>query len=496
MIRKIIPLLIALPCFAAEVKDDMLRFENGDQLHGTFSGIATGSSVMWKRTDISAPVDFKFSEIRQIVLRGGRPGRSLTSLSHIGLVNGDRIPGTIQDLDDKKVTIGTEFAGTLEFPRDQVGIIAPSPLGGRVLYQGPFDESEWSNISYEYPDGIPEPKKNAKKEDIIPQWNFAGSAWYWQNEKIGSALVRKSGIPDRAIIQFDLAWKNRLSMAIAFHADFARPKLDKDGEDQRKQAAQSGQPASLPGLFGNSYVIHLFANYVRLFRTSYDSEGNPLMEPVQTSNGNMRLGESGNAKIDLRCNRNTGEIVLFIDGEFVAQWSELNLGEGGGEALGYAGKGDGFGFVVQGESSPARISEIVVAEWNGMPDAARSLQVEEADIVLLSNGTDRFSGKITGIHEGKLTLEGRYGDFTFPMKEIAEVRFAKSRLAKKVELADRVKVRFYPIGRISGQALGGDAGSLKLLNPAAGEIDVKLAPATMIEFRSSDSFLDDWETDF
>ena len=494
--RQLFLLLLAAPCLGAEVKSDLLRFGNGDQLHGRFTGMGAGPSVMWKRDDIGDEVKFDAADLRQIVLRGGRPAKALTSLSHIGTINGDRIPGIIRKIDAKQVTIETEFSGMLEFPREKVGLLAPNPLGGRVLYQGPFDASEWLNISAEHPEGLSKKRVNSKPKADFPQWEFSGSAWYWQNKNIGSALVRKSGMPDRAILQFDLAWKNRLSLAIAFHSDFTRP-VGKKAEEQQNQANLAGQPASLPSLFGNSYVIQLYANYVRLFRTSFDKEGVSRMDPVQTANGNMRLGESGNARIELRANRLTGEIVLFIDGEFVIQWSELDLGGNEPGADAYAGKGDGFGFVVQAENSPARISEVVVAEWNGMPDAARSLQIDDADIVLLNNGTDRFAGKVTELNDGKLKLESRYGDFEFPVEDIAEVRFAKSRLAEKQEDASAsLKVRLYPMGCISGQPLGGDEKNLRMINAAAGQINMSLDSAVMLELHSTDSFLDDWDMDF
>jgi hypothetical protein len=144
-----------------------------------------------------------------------------------------------------------------------------------------------------------------------------------------------------------------------------------------------------------------------------------------------------------------------------------------------------------------RISEVVVAEWNGMPDAARSMQVDDEDIVLLSNGTDRFSGKVTGLSDGKLNLEGRYGDFVFPLSEIAEVRFAKSRIAEAPDApSDEIRARLHPLGRISGRPLAGDAGNLRILNGAAGEIDINLSYAVMLEFQKTESFLDDWDAEF
>jgi hypothetical protein len=490
-----IPLLLATSCYGAEIKDDLLNFVNGDQLHGHFNGIAADSSLLWKRDDVGGDVKFKPSELRRVVLRGGDPLNSLRSFSHIGTVNGDRIPGQIRELDDKRVLIDTEYAGVLEFPRDQVGLLAPSPLGGRVLYQGPFDPEQWSMIDIDHPDGIPAPPKEGEKADSIPRWKHAGSAWYWKNNQTGTALARKTGMPERSILKFEIAWKNRLSLAIGFHSDFKRPENMKEDDQEGLALPNGGRSVYLPGIFGNAYVLHLYSNYVMLYRTSFDEAGRARLDRVQTSNSSLRLGDSGKAAVEIRCNRLTGEIILFVDGDFVAQWSELEGVLDGG--IGYAGKGDGFGFVAQSEDTAVRISEVLVAEWNGMPDSARSMQVDDTDIVLLSNGTDRFSGKVTGFHDGMLKLEGRFGDFEFPIAEIAEVRFAKSRLAvPDKEISDQVRLRFHPIGRISGKAVGGDADALRMSNASGGEMDVKLDSAVMLEFRESDSFLDDWDDEF
>ncbi|MGJ8642519.1 MAG: hypothetical protein ACSHX9_03850 [Luteolibacter sp.] len=488
-IRPVIALLISAHLAGAdETRDDMLSFSNGDKLHGNYSGME-GQSVIWKRDDVGGVVKFKTSELRRIVLRGGRPEKSLGGLSHVGTVNGDRIPGVIHEIDENRLLLDTQFGGMIEIPRDKVGLLAPTPLGGRVIYQGPFDEAEWKMIDTDHPEGIPAPDENAEEEDEISRWNFSGSAWYWKAKGTGTALVMKEQIPARSIIKFDIAWKKRLQMAIAFHADFKQPEpeLDEEGEE-----VKSGRAAGLPGLFGNSYVLHLYSNYLRLFRTSFDKDGNPRMEPVQMVSSGVGLGDTGSASVEMRCNRDSGEIMFFINGEFIAQWSEL--GEGG---EGYAGLGGGLGFAVQTDDAPVRLSEVIVAEWNGMPDSARSLQVEDSDIVLLANGTDRFAGEIMGLHDGILKLESRYGDFEFPIDDVAEVRFAKSSLAEEEEAAtESMKVRLHPLGRITGKPLSGDEGSLRVLSSCAGEIDIKLDSAVMLEIEETESFLDDWDLEF
>jgi hypothetical protein len=281
---------------------------------------------------------------------------------------------------------------------------------------------------------------------------------------------------------------------MGFHSNFKAPAAEEE-EDEEDARVRRSSSTSLPGIFGESYILQIYSNYVMLHRTTFDDQGRPRLDRIQTSSSSLRLGDSGNASVEIRCNRLSGEIALFVDGEFVVQWSEL--GNGLGEKADYAGKGDGFGFMVQSENSPVRISEVIVAEWNGMPDAARSLQVDDADIVLLSNGTDRFSGKVTGVHDGNLKLEGRFGDFEFPLEEIAEVRFAKSGIAEVPEdVSDEIQVRLYPLGRISGRPLSGDGSKLHILNGAAGEIDINLDHAVILEFQGTESFLDDWDAEF
>lgn len=486
----------ALLLAAAADPSDLLRFTNGDQLHGSFQGLKEGPQVVWQRDDVSAPVDFATTELRHIVLRGGRPAKPLETLSHLALVNGDRVPGKIVQLDASAVTLETPYAGTLRIPRDQIAMLAPSPLGGRLHYHGPFIEDEWTMAHASFPDGMP--PAPAMSDDTPDRWKFSGSAWYWPNKKSGTALLRENAMPDRAILRFDIAWKSRLSVGIAFHADFAKPApAERDEEPPVRRVGRfvSGDSTILPALFGNSYVLQLFSTHIALFRTSTGENDRPPVERVQTNSNPIRLGDSGKATVEIRGNRLSGEISLFINDEFVVQWSEANDHQQ--DAGGYAGKGNGFGFVVQGDESPVRISDVMVAEWNGMPDSARSLQVNTQDIVLLANGTDRFSGKVDSLEDGKVVLDGKYGRFQFALDDIAEIRFARDQLAEATELpSDQLIVRLGPLGRISGRPISGDASAVRIISPVAGEMNLNLDSAVMLDFQPSTNILDDWEAEF
>ncbi len=501
MIRRTVITWLLASAGLSAAPPDLLRFTNGDQLHGAFLGIKDGPQALWQRDDVGAPVEFKTTGIRHVVLHGGRPIKSLGSLSHVVLVGGDRVPGTIIGINDEHVTLETSYAGVLKIPRNQISMLAPNPLGGRVHYYGPFAEDGWHMTHPSFPDGLPDApaEDEKKKEDEPGRWKFSGSAWYWQDKPSGTALIHEKGMPDRAVLRFSLAWKNRLSISIGFHSDFKQPKpKDEDVKkpNNKAQAFMPGDTSELPRLFGNSYVLQVYSSYLMLFRTTVDEEGKGNLERVQVNSNNLRLGESGRADVEVRSNRLTGAISLFVNDEFVAQWSESVKAEGDGE--GFAGKGDGFGFVVQGDETPVRISDVVVSEWNGMPDSARSMQVEDQDVVLMSNGTDRFAGKVGALEEdGVIGFAGKHGSFRFPISEVAEIRFAHERLAAVPEIpTDNIVVRLSPIGAVSGKPVSGDGTTLGIENPILGAMTLSLEPAVMLEFNSSNTIIDDWDADF
>ncbi|MCU0776678.1 MAG: hypothetical protein MUF86_03315 [Akkermansiaceae bacterium] len=500
----LIPWFCLMAAATADQLDDLLRFNNGDQLRGRFIGLKEGPQVVWQNEDLAAPADFKTERIRQIVLRGGRPLKPLATLAHLGLVNGDRFPGTVTALDADTLTLETPFAGSLRIPRDQVSLLAANPLGGRIYYQGPFAGDEWRMAHPSFPDGLEAPagQEDAEKNaDEKPgEWAFSGSAWYWQHKQGGTALIRDSGMPERSILRFEVAWKTRLNLAIAFHADFARSVANE--EEKPRRAINPMDATGMTRMFGNSYVLQLYSNYLTLFRTTVNEDGKPGFEREHRNSSTLRLGDSGQADIELRSNRRSGEISLFVNDEFVTQWNGMDLQQNrpdGDESVApFPDKGTGFGFIVQGDDSPARISDIIVSEWNGMPDSARSLQVDDKDVVLMSNGTDRYAGRVGALDEqGRILFEGRHGRFQFPLEDVAEIRFARNNLATPGDPPENnLVVRFGPIGSVSGQAISGDADSLDLLSPVAGRLKVLTAATTLIEFNSTKLLIDDWNPDF
>lgn len=546
----------ALAAAPAPPRPDLLRFENGDQLHGAFQGIRDGA-VVWQREDLAAPGQFQTKTIRKIILRGARPQVAAGGLAHVELVNGDRLPGTLVALDDKTVTVNTSFAGVLRLPRDCVSAIAPMPLGSPVRYYGPYAEDGWLMLHPAYPDGLPplKPKpaaavaaesstekaaapaadeagenagENADEKaaedidpaaateadlldpDTIPRWDFSGTAWYWSHKKGCTPLARKSGMSECSVLRFDLAWRNRPLLGVVFHADFAHPPeveaqpddgADADNRRRRQRDLMGrlnmGDPTGLVPLFGNCYMLQINAGYIALLRCSLDAKGVAKIERMPLTKSDIRIGDGDSASFDLRCDRPKGTIVLQVNGERAMEWQEPTDPDDPDAVPEYAGKGAGFGFFTLADSSLLRVSEVAVADWNGNPDSARSMNVGDRDVVLLTNGTDRYSGNISGLADGKLQLTGKFGDFVFPLAEVAEIRFGRDSLSQAPEpAADSIGVRLEPHGRVSGKLLSGDAHSLRLATPFAGEIEVNLDGAVILDFDSSTNYLDNWDDPF
>jgi len=500
----ILALALGSSATGAEKPEDLLRFTNGDVIHGRFIGVENGPRILWQRDDLANPVGFDATKLRQLVFNAGRPANPLAEPSNAVLVNGDLLPGRIVKLTDSALTLESTFGGTLEVPRNALAQLSPNPNGGQLLYSGPFNTDGWSmpaepnakepqaqeeGEAAHDPFARQRPIQPTNKPEKGDPWLFSGAAYY-SNSTL--PLIREVNMPDKARFRFEISWKGRLNMSVGFHADFKVPAQPAAGPPPPPQGGMflgRGQQ-SFPHIFGNAYVLSFYSSYAQLWRCGFDDAGKPLApERLQVGNANLNLPESGSATLEFRCDRKAKTIALFINDEFAMQWDEADGP--------YAGKGGGIGFISTAGSNQVRVSEILVTAWNGMSDSARSMESREHDIVLLTNGTDRFAGKVGDIANGVVTLAGTYAEMRIPLGEVSEIRFAQStRLATAQAPPRQASVRFFPLGRLSGQLLASKDGVLSLESPILGKVQVNLLYPVMFDFGSSRSFIDDWNAGF
>ena len=496
--------------------EDLLRFQNGDSLHGKFLGMS-GSDVRWRHAEARDKIELKTGKLRRISLNGGRSRKSLQSPSFVRLNDGDRVPGTIKTLDAENLVIETEFAGTLTIPRGFISEIAPRPHGGLVHYIGPFSENEWTVIEPEENEeedaekkkGEPEvgaekgekaeenPAKKVGEDEEKEEdpWVFSGGAFY-SNGQLPIAIDTKAG--DQARIRFTLAWRNRLNAAIAFHATMKRPEIEKEEdaekEDEKAKAPrpglQSSGTSSFAYTYGHSYVLTIYSNYAQVYRCDFNKDGEADMDRLSNSSANLRLEDTGQADFELRCDRKEGTIALFANGRFVSQWNDEQ---------GYVGSGSHLAFAAQSTTSRLRISDVVVTAWNGMMDSAQSMETEDRDVVLLTNGTDRFSGEVLSLKDGKFLVKGTYAEMTVPQDDVQEIRFARAKqTGEDEEEASRQSVRLLmqPYGRLTLRPTEANSELMKAHHPAMGDLTLNLNYTGLLEFSFSRSVLDSWDDDY
>lgn len=475
--------LIATVLPLATASADLLRLADGT-LEGTFESFTADGTVRWQRDDAVEPLEFRTDRIRHIALRDGSAIAAGPDTSHIRLVNDDRLPGRIVSLADDVLTVDSPVTGTVSIPIAKVKSLEPNPFGGRLVYAGPFSGEGWETVEPDTDD----PEKLEKDEDKKDAtWVHHGASWHYTGGP--EALRINPGMPRRSIVRFRMDWRNRPPITIALYGDLAKqpePPAPEDGEDKPRVS----KPNMVTAAFGNCLSLTLRSNYASLQECGYADNGQPFARVLRSSSSSVNFENTGSAEFEIRTNLDAGTVSLYANGSFCIQWE---IARAVGEPTDMGGA---MGFVVPGSNDPIRLSDIIVAEWNGLPDAARSLENDKQDIVLLTNGTDRFSGKVASITDGRLHLVGNYAEFDVPIDEIAVIHLATKDRETAVDEDDAsVTLRFQPIGRLSGRPLSADRNHMKLDSPILGEVNADLAAAALLIFEPGGHFLRDWEDD-
>jgi len=268
------------------------------------------------------------------------------------------------------------------------------------------------------------------------------------------------------------------------------PDEEEDGGDknENKRVIRHSSSSSYPLTYGRSYVLTIYSSYAMLYRCDFDEDGTPQQRRLSTSSSNIRLDDAGEAEFELRCDRANNSIALFVDGKFVSQWEDSS---------GYAGVGSHLAFCCQNTSSRLRVSDLAVSTWNGMIDSARSMDADDRDVILLTNGTDRFSGQLTGIEDGKFRLVGTFADMQSPIDQVQEIRFARNTIEDLPGASGKsLRLMFQPVGRLTVEPSRADRRTLEAHSPSLGDVKLDLDYAGVLEFTLGDSILDSWDDDF
>jgi hypothetical protein len=244
-------------------------------------------------------------------------------------------------------------------------------------------------------------------------------------------------------------------------------------------------------IVGKSYMLTISSHSATLYHYTFDEAGKPVATRVGQQNASIRLSGKSKADIELRMDKGNKALMLFVDGQFKIKWDLGEKYEASGSALAF--------YNTRYSNSEMRISEILISDWNGLRDTANSMQTADRDVILLTNGLDRFSGEFKQIRDGKVSFRGGFNnDITIPLNEVQEIHIASNRVRKLADDAENNSVYFYlqPFGRISGIPTADKAGRTKIQSDIVGNVNLDMKFVSIIDFSHKNSLLDFWNDNF
>ena len=477
----------------AKNNKDLIRFSNGDTLHGLFLGFDDHAAIIWKNPEAPEPIRFSTQKIHRVVLNRGHAHKKVGLKSTITLVNGDIIPCEITSADATTISLVSSHLGNLSVPRDTVSTITNSPHGGGILYYGPLDPKGWktltkveqieNNAQDAAKGSDDEVVKNPDAQNPATYWKHITNAWYSVEAKKLSYLVHENILPDKCSLSMKLAWRGKPSIHIALHADLTPPAYK--GNDRLTSLT------AMASMTGHAYTVRIDQYGAELFRHTYDETGKPKISRVDNYRTPLNLRNTQELQLEFRFDKPNKIILLYINEQFKAIW---NIDDE------YCGKGNALGFCNNRyENSTLRVSDIIISKWNGLKDSAQSMRSKQRDTILLTNGTDRFSGSFKHLKNGKVSFLGSYGNqFSIPIQDVQEIHLASDTLRKPIDEDDNKTASFHtpPYGRISGIPVKNTSSGTLISSQLLGELNLRTSYVNIIDFSHQNNLLDLWDDHF
>jgi len=375
----------------------------------------------------------------QLAPRPPKTARTLHRLV-VELTNDDRLAGDLVALDDTTLTLDTWYAGRLVLQRSMVRRIECRLAMPDAIYAGPTDAHDWKSV------------------DNPQAWVFKQGKLYSVPGMYGT-LGKDVGLPDRAAIDFELAWRGQPFWNVGLYYADAR---------------------NMHGAGG--YMISCNGDNINLNRVSANTS--------RSFEGGERLTEfrkRNRIHVSLRCDKAKKLIALFFDGKLVKQW--MDPGE-------FAGQGTAMMFNSQGQSQ-IRIATIIVTDWDGRLDTGTTSNINSnEDLVELTN-KDKVSGVVRGIAKGEVALTTSYADVKVPIDRVASIIFATQKTGQARRQATDVRAFFADGSRFTVALEALTEQGLAGATENCGKVTLPLDAFTRIQFnvydKSAADSADDWD---
>jgi hypothetical protein len=479
------PIIISLILASASILDasqDILNFKNNDTLHGEFVGFDGTKSLLWKNQQAEQTITFNTSELRKVVFNQGLSRRPFLHSSLLTLSNGDILPCSISEITDSNILVHTDFADDLRIPKKHVTSCILNPLGQQILYQGPYLADNWELTA------LPHNHSDTEPEAEPPSWEFGNFGWY-NRGVMGGITLKDFKLPEAFRLRYQTESPRHSNIAVIINADLKRQKLPitADGSPVRFNTAER-----ITSIFGSCLAIKLGSHNATLASYTVSENGDTNFTNIKAVNGrtSIRRDYSKNTtEVEIRVNRPKKVISLYYQKQLVNQWSLRDIDN--------LPQGTSFGFLAHygGDNYLTRVSEISIAPWNGVLDSASSLESETQDIVMLSNGKDRFAGKVLTLENQQLSLDGTYAKMVIPRNELQSINFASDRIQSiSNNDSNTITFQFTGSGSITATPLSSDGQTLNVNHPILGNITLKTEYLSAITYGNGGGIIDQWNS--
>jgi len=409
-------------------ESDRLFLLNDDRVSGELVRMDAETGVTWAHPDVEGPVVFGLENLGYVEFSGSFAGDPLESLTRVELTNGDAYRGTVVRMTAEELVLDTPYAGEITLAPSMVRKLEPRS-GSLALYEGPGGADEWI----------------VNKNHGQGHWKYRKGALYSDNHNQVAGLALDD-FPDKASIEFDLAWRGNPQIHIVVWS-------------------QSTTDANEDG-----YAVMLQNSYVRCYRYS-NQRGR---QDLGNSHFDM-LRQINQARVRLLLNRKEKEIMLFLNGEMVKTWRDQVDGKIVGDAV----------LLQSSTNSPMKVENMVIREWDGELTQSEDKAAGDQDLLMLTNG-DKFSGSLLGIEAGLFRFKNDFADFEVPVDRVDRVNLAPdTRMEPRLNAGD-ARVRF-PTGEEVTLKVGvvGD-GVLTGSAEATGEVTLRTEFVTRLTFNPYD----------
>jgi hypothetical protein len=179
------------------------------------------------------------------------------------------------------------------------------------------------------------------------------------------------------------------------------------------------------------------------------------------------------AHIMIRVSKPQKMILLYVDGILVKHWQEQ------GE---FGGSGTCVRFVNQ-LSSPVKISNIVVSQWDGRIEIPITrVDNSKSDFILMINN-DVVSGTVKEFKNGKFVVQTAYGNVDVPFERISQMHLSMIGREPPLRYDGEISVVLQTQGKLVLKLEKWDGDKLIAVNPNFGRIGLPLSMIKSISFK-------------